>query len=119
MNRLSLKKSRLDRRVKRVKKAIRPKSERLRLVINKSNKNLRAQIIDDEKKITICYAGTDQKDFSGSGKNKEAAKQLGEKLAKKAVEKGLKKVYLDRRGILYHGKIAEFANAAREHGLEF
>lgn len=119
MKRLKLKNSRHARRIKSVTKAIRPKSDRLRLVINRSNKNLRAQIVDDKKNATICYAGTDEKTFGGSSKNKEAAKKLGEMIAKRAIDKGVKKVYLDRRGVLYHGKIAEFANSAREHGLEF
>lgn len=119
MNRLTGKKNRLERRIKSVKKSIRPKTDRLRLVINRSNRNLRAQVIDDAKSVTICYAGTDEKQFGVSSNNKQAAKKLGEVIAKRAIEKGLKKVYLDRRGVLYHGKISEFANAAREHGLEF
>jgi len=119
MKRLVEKRERRQRRIKRVRKATRPKSDRLRLVVNRSNRNIRAQIIDDEKRVTLCYAGSDEKGFGKSACNKETAKKVGEAIAKKAVEKGIKKVYLDRRGILYHGRIAAFAEAARENGLEF
>ncbi|MCB1175607.1 MAG: 50S ribosomal protein L18 [Leptospiraceae bacterium] len=119
MDRLKRKKIRQERRVKRVRKATTSKFGRMRLAVNRSNRNIRAQIIDDEKRITLCYAGTDQKDLGQSAKNKDAARKVGEAIAKAAAAKGIKQVYLDRRGQRYHGKILEFANAARENGLEF
>ena len=119
MNRLKLKRKRMARRVRSVRKNTVPKTERLRLVINRSNKNLRVQIIDDVKKVTLCAAGTDEKSFGGQSRNKDAAKKLGELLAERALAKGIKQVYMDRRGVLYHGRLAAFADAAREKGLEF
>ncbi|MCB1323924.1 MAG: 50S ribosomal protein L18 [Spirochaetales bacterium] len=119
MERLAHKRFRLRRRRVRVRQAIRPKTPRARLVVNRSNRNISAQIIDDIKGVTLCAATTSEKSFGGAARNKEAAKRLGELLAKRAVEKGVKQVVLDRRGMIYHGRIAAFAEAAREHGLEF
>lgn len=119
MNRLEEKKQRHQRRVKRIKKATKPKGERMRLIVNKSNRNISAQIIDDAKQVTMCSAGSVEKGFAKAGNKKDAAKKVGEEIAKRAVKKGIKKVYLDRRGSLYHGRIVEFATAARENGLEF
>ncbi len=119
MNRVQDKRARLRRRVTRVRHAIRPKTTRPRLVINRSNRFLAVQIIDDVSGKTLCAAATNEKSFPTKGKNKEAAKALGELIAQRAVDKGVKQVVLDRRGFLYHGKIAAFADAAREKGLEF
>ena len=120
MNRLLEKKQRLKRRITRVRYAIQSRKTRPRIVFKRSNRYLSAQIIDDLKGTTICAASTCGKNYSGSSrKNKEAAAQLGEALAKMAQEKGVKQAVLDRRGRLYHGKIVAFADAAREHGLEF
>ena len=119
MNRLETKRKRSVRRVTRVRHAIKPKIPRPRLVINRSNRFLAVQIIDDLTGRTLCAAATNQKDFAKKGKNKESAKALGELIASRAAEKGVKKVVLDRRGNLYHGKVAAFADAAREKGLEF
>ncbi len=119
MNSLLEKKKRLQRRITRVRFAIKARYPRPRLVFNRSNRYLSAQIIDDSQGITLAYATTREKDFSGSRKDSEAAKKLGEMIALRAVEKGVKAVVLDRRGLLYHGRIAAFADAAREKGLEF
>lgn len=119
MDRLLDKQKRLERRVKRVKAAILSRHPRPRLVFNRSNKYLSCQIIDDGKGITLCAATTSEKNFEGSTQNKGAAKKLGEIIAARAKEKGVKEVVLDRRGRLYHGRIAAFADAARENGLEF
>jgi large subunit ribosomal protein L18 len=119
MDRLRHKKVRLERRRKRVKSAIISRNPRPRLVFNRSNRYLACQLIDDQKGLTICAASTNEKDFSGPKKNKEAAEKLGKMIAERAKEKGVKSVALDRRGILYHGRIAAFADAARENGLEF
>ncbi|MCR9142362.1 MAG: 50S ribosomal protein L18 [bacterium] len=119
MNRLETKRKRITRRVTRVRYDIKPKIPRPRLVINRTNRYLAVQIVDDETGKTLCSAATNEKSFSSKGKNKESAKALGELIASRASEKGVKKVVLDRRGNLYHGKIAAFAEAAREKGLEF
>lgn len=123
MDRLSLKRHRLERRVTRVRHAIVPGTDRKRLLLHKTNKHLVAQIIDDKTGNTVCQASTLEKSFAaevkGGRNNREAAKRLGAILAKRATEKGIKQVYFDRRGRLYHGKIADFADQAREAGLEF
>ena len=79
------------------------------------------QIIDDEKQVTVVSMSTLSKDFSSlkNKVNKDAAKQLGQKLAEKAKAAGVVKVVFDRNGFLYHGKIKSFADSARENGLEF
>ena len=122
MNRLRLKQVRYERRKKRIRSQIIPTGEgRLRLCITRSNKSLFAQIIDDTKGHTIVSASSLAKDFpqSKSRVNIEAAKSLGKIIAEKAKGKGVSKVYFDRNGILYHGKIKAFADSARENGLEF
>lgn len=124
MNRLKIKQIRLEKRKKRIKFNTIPKDkERKRLIIIKSNKYLYAQIVDNETGKTILSAGTFLKNLNipenTSKKNLEAAKILGQYIAKLAQEKGIKKVYLDRRGKKYTGRISAFADAAREAGLEF
>ena len=120
MNRLEEKRTRLARRKDRVRFAIRSRKIRPRLVFNRSNRFLAVQLIDDVKGVTLCQASTMEEGFkSGSRKNKEAAKKLGALVAERIVKLGIKQVVLDRRGLLYHGRLAEFADAAREKGLEF
>lgn len=123
MDRLSLKRHRLQRRIRRVKFALRSDGERKRLLLKKTNRYLMAHIVDDATGRTLCHASTFEKSFAaewtGSAKNREAARKLGEVIAARAKEKGITRVYFDRRGRLYHGKIADFADRAREAGLEF
>ena len=119
MNRLLLKRKRKVRRVARVRHSIKARHPRPRLVFFKSNRYLAAQIVDDLKGETICAATTSAKDWSGSRKNKDAAKKLGELMGERAKEKGVEKVVLDRRGVLYHGRVAAFADAVREKGVTF
>ncbi|MCB1164703.1 MAG: 50S ribosomal protein L18 [Leptospiraceae bacterium] len=119
MNRLEEKRHRLSKRIQTIRKAIRSRKRRPRLVLNRTNKYLFAQIIDDENGKVLCTASTLEKNFSGPKKNIEAAKKLGEVLAGRAKEKGVSSVVFDRRGRLYHGRMAQFAEAAREGGLEF
>lgn len=120
MDRLGIKRTRLKRRVQRVRYGIRSRNPRPRLVFVRSNRYLSAQVIDDLKGATICAATTAGKGFAGSSrKNKDAAKQLGGMLAERALAKGIKQVVLDRRGRLFHGRVGVFADAAREKGLEF
>lgn len=97
-------------------------SERPRLCVFRSNKNMYAQVIDDEAGNTLVAASTLDKDLKGELTNTDdinAAKVLGEAIAKKANAKGIKQVVFDRGGYIYKGKVAALADAAREAGLEF
>lgn len=96
--------------------------ERPRLCVFRSNKNMYAQVIDDEAGNTLVTASTLDKDLKGELTNTDdinAAKVLGEAIAKKANAKGIKQVVFDRGGYIYKGKVAALADAAREAGLEF
>lgn len=117
--------SRNDRRVKRharVRKNLTGTPERPRLCVFRSSKNISCQIIDDVNKVTLVSASSLDKDIAseiGYGGNKEAAKKVGEAVAKKAVAKGIEVVSFDRSGFLYHGRVKELAEGAREGGLKF
>ena len=117
--------SRNDRRVKRhkrVRKNLTGTPEKPRLVVFRSNKNISAQIIDDVAGQTLVSASSIDKELKseiGYGGNKEAAKKVGEALAKRALAKGIEVVAFDRGGFLYHGRIKELADGAREGGLKF
>ncbi len=117
--------SRNDRRVKRhdrVRKNLNGTPERPRLCVYRSNKNISAQIIDDVNGITLAAASSLDKELKAelaNGGNKEAAKKVGAALAKRALEKGIEEVCFDRGGFLYHGRVAELAEGAREGGLKF
>lgn len=115
--------SRNDRRVKchqRVRKNLFGTPEKPRLCIFRSNKNISCQIIDDVNKTTLCAASSLDKELGLEyGGNKEAAKKVGEAIAKKALAKGIEEVAFDRGGFLYHGRVKELADGAREGGLKF
>lgn len=91
--------------------------ERPRLSIYRSLKNVYAQIIDDVAGVTLVAASS--LDFDGYSGNKEAAKKVGELIAKRALEKGINKVVFDRGGNIYHGRVQALAEGAREAGLDF
>ena len=94
--------------------------ERPRLCVFKSSKNIYAQVIDDTTGTTIVSASTLDKDIEvENGGNKAAAKVVGESVAKKALEKGISEVAFDRGGFLFHGRVKELADGAREAGLKF
>ena len=95
--------------------------DRFRLSISRSSKNISAQIIDDKKNITLLSASSIEKDIkSGSKVNKsELSKIVAEKLAKKALEKKISKIFFDRSTYKYHGRIKIFAETLRKNGLEF
>tara|TARA_E500000178_G_scaffold69362_1_gene66936 strand:- start:439 stop:795 length:357 start_codon:yes stop_codon:yes gene_type:complete len=97
------------------------KSERYRLSIFRSSKNISAQIIDDNKNITLLSASSVEKDIKISKtKNKsELSKIVAEKLAKKAQDKKISKIYFDRGVYKYHGRVKIFAETLRKNGLEF
>ena len=93
-----------------------------RLAVYRSTKHIYAQLIDDEKHETICSASSIDKDLKeklSHGGNIDAAKVVGEAIAKKALKKGVKECVFDRGGFLYHGRVAALADAAREAGLDF
>ena len=96
-------------------------NDRFRLSISRSSKNISAQIIDDSKKITLISASSVEKDIKSKNKvNKtELSKIVAEKLAKKALEKKIKKIFFDRGVYKYHGRIKTFAETLRENGMEF
>ena len=96
-------------------------SDRLRLCISRSTKNISAQIIDDVKNITLISCSSVEKDIKSMDKvNKtELSKIVAEKLAKKAQEKKITKIYFDRGVYKYHGRIKVFAETLREKGMEF
>ena len=109
-------------RHKRVRKNVFGTPERPRLNVCRSTNNIYVQIIDDVNRVTLASASTLDKEIKSaveSTGNKEAAKKVGELAAKRAIEKGIKQVVFDRGGYIYHGRIQELANGAREAGLEF
>lgn len=117
--------SRNDLRKKRhlrIRKKVFGTAERPRLNVYRSLKHIYAQIINDETGVTLVAASSldkELKDKITNGGNKEAAKAVGQLIAKRALDAGIKKVVFDRGGYLYHGRVLELANAAREAGLEF
>ena len=110
------KRFRVSNKVKRV-----ASNDRFRLSISRSAKNISAQIIDDSKKITLLSASSVEKDLrSGDKVNKtELSKLVAQKLAKKAQEKNITKIYFDRGSYKYHGRVKAFAETLRENGMEF
>lgn len=110
------------RRHKRVRKKVSGTPERPRLCVFRSLRHIYAQIIDDEHGVTLAAASTlspEIRDKIKTGGNIEAAKLVGQLIAKKALEKGIKRVVFDRGGYKYHGRVKALAEAAREAGLEF
>ncbi len=108
-----------ERRHIRVRRKISGTSECPRLCVYRSNKNLFVQIIDDVNQKTLVSASTLDKEVKTKHANKEAAKEVGALVAKRALEKNIKNVVYDRGGYIYHGVVKELAEAAREAGLEF
>lgn len=105
---------------KRIRKVILGTSERPRLSVFRSNKEIYAQIIDDSCGKTITTASTMEKSFADKKIAKiEAAKLVGQTIAERALEAGINTVVFDRNGYLYHGRVKSLAEAAREGGLKF
>ena len=104
-------------RAKRTRAKINGTAERPRLSVHFSNQHITAQIVDDEKKITLVYATT--VGAKASGTMTEKASKIGEEIAKKAKAKKIKKVVFDRGSKLYAGRMSALADAARKEGLEF
>ena len=103
----------------RVRNHVSGTAERPRLNVYRSLANIYAQVIDDEKGVTLVSARSKDKGFSNYGGNVEAAKAVGAAIAKRALEKGITEVVFDRGGYIYHGRVAALAEAAREAGLKF
>lgn len=119
---------RIDRKAIRAKRRMRLRNklrgttERPRLNVFRSLNNIYTQIIDDETGVTLVAASSLSPELKGKlskGGNKEAAKAVGELIAKKALDAGITKVVFDRAGYIYHGRVKVLAEAAREGGLEF
>ena len=107
------------RRHERVRTKISGTAECPRLCVSRSNANIYAQIIDDVKGVTLVQASTLDKEVKTKKSNKEAAKEVGTLVAKRALEKKIENVVYDRGGYIYHGVVKELAEAAREAGLKF
>ena len=114
-----------DTKAQRAKRHVRVRAkisgtpERPRLNVFRSNANIYAQIIDDVNGVTLVAASTLEKAFEGATGNKEATRKVGKLVAERALEKGIDTVVFDRGGYLYHGRVAELAEGAREAGLKF
>ncbi len=111
-------KARLKRHL-RVRSKISGTAQRPRLDVFRSNSNIYAQIIDDVNGVTLAAAASNEKDFDLNGGNKEGARKVGQLIAKRAAEKGITEVVFDRGGYIYHGRVMELAEGAREGGLKF
>lgn len=107
------------KRHKRVRAKISGTAERPRLNVFRSNANIYAQIIDDVSGATLAAASSLDKEVAGNGGNKEAAKAVGKLIAERAAKKGITDVVFDRGGYIYHGRVKELAEGAREGGLKF
>lgn len=122
--RIKIKKSTSSRRANRLKKKVRIRKtvagteERPRLCVFKSLKHFYAQVIDDNSGRTLVSASTLEENLQGKG-GKEAAKRVGEEVAKRLLSKNINTVVFDRNGYIYHGGIKTLADAAREAGLKF
>jgi large subunit ribosomal protein L18 len=116
LNTSKRKRFRVSNKVKKV-----ASKDRFRLSISRSTKNISAQIIDDSKSITLISASSIEKDITSNSKvNKtELSKIVAEKLAKKAQEKKITKIYFDRGIYKYHGRVKVFAETLRKNGMEF
>ena len=119
LNKINRNENRIKRH-KRIRNHISGTSMKPRLPVYRSSKHIYAQLIDDEAGNTLLSASTLDKglNLENTG-NIEAAKSVGESIAKKALEKGIEEVVFDRSGYIFHGKIKALADAAREAGLKF
>ena len=108
-----------QKRHARVRGKISGTAERPRLNVYRSLNHIYAQLIDDVAGVTLASASSMEKGFEGFGGNKEAAKKVGMAIARKAQEKGISEIVFDRSGYIYHGRVKELAEGAREGGLKF
>jgi large subunit ribosomal protein L18 len=121
--RMKAKRERRERAHLRVRKRVRGTPERPRLSVYKSLRFIYAQVIDDDRGVTLAQANSSdpeiREQLGKSTAGKEAAKRVGELVARRAKEKGIEKVVFDRGGYVYHGRVQALAEAAREKGLQF
>jgi large subunit ribosomal protein L18 len=121
--RMKAKRARRDKAHLRVRKRVQGSAERPRLAVYKSLRYIYAQVIDDERGVTLAQANSSDPELREAlGKStatKEAAKRVGELVAERAKDKGVDKVVFDRGGYIYHGRIQALADGAREKGLQF
>jgi large subunit ribosomal protein L18 len=103
----------------RVRKTVRGSAEKPRLTVSKTNCHIYAQLIDDEKALTLAGFGTLSKTSPVKKKSKEAAREIGKQIAELAKKQNIHSVVFDRGRYKFHGVIAELANSAREAGLQF
>ncbi len=111
-----------ERRKRRIRSKVAGTSERPRLSVFRSAKHIYAQVIDDESGKTLAAVSTLTKDVKGGigeANKTDAAKKVGEQIAKACLSKGVKQVVFDRGGYMYHGRVSALAEAARKAGLEF
>lgn len=111
-----------ERRRLRIRKRVTGTAERPRLSVYRSAKHIYAQLIDDERQVTLCAASTlspELKEREGHGGNSDAAVEVGRLIAQRAKAANIAAVVFDRNGFLYHGRIKALADAAREAGLDF
>lgn len=113
------KNDRRQRRHKRVRGKVHGSAERPRLCVFRSLKHIYAQIINDDDAKTLVSASSVEKDFKDYGGNKLAARKVGQMISERAVKLGISEVVFDRGGYLYHGRVKELAEGAREKGLKF
>ena len=115
--------TKLERRAKikmRVRKIVSGSAERPRMSIFRSNKEIYAQLIDDQQGVTLLTASSKAKDIAAAaGTKTEKAALVGKAIAEKAIAAGISVVVFDRNGYLYHGRVKQLADAAREGGLKF
>ncbi len=116
-------KQKTQKRHKRLRRYLSGTSDRPRLAVFRSNNHIYAQVIDDNAQNTLCAASTLEKEFLSNSKVNAstcaASTAVGEMLAKRALDKGIKQVVFDRGGSLYHGRVKALAEAARQAGLTF
>lgn len=107
------------KRHKRVRSKISGTADCPRLNVFRSTNNIYVQLIDDVKGVTLASASSLDKEIDVYGGNKDAARKVGQLIAKKAADKGIKDVVFDRGGYIFHGRVKELAEGAREGGLNF
>ena len=121
--RMKAKRQRRERAHLRLRKRVRGSAERPRLSVYKSLRFTYAQLIDDDKGVTVAQASSSdaavREQVGGSTSSKAAAKLVGELVAARAREKGVEKVVFDRGGYVYHGRVQALAEGARDKGLQF
>lgn len=122
MNRFKVKNAKRRRRHNRVTRKVFGTAERPRLCVFRSNRNIYCQLVNDQAQRTVTHASTMEKEMREkltNRANKDASKEIGKRIAQKAVALGIKQVRFDRAGYKYHGNVKELAEGAREGGLKF